>query len=118
VFEVNRANLFGGGGAALTLDISDALFEPLIAQRTTKAEFLQSEAIRRDVQLNAALAYLDLLAAHGLKSVALDSIARAERMLKYAKDADAVGIARSASDINRAQTELYLRQAEAEELNY
>ncbi|MCX7664075.1 MAG: TolC family protein [Gemmataceae bacterium] len=117
VFEVNRANLFGGGGAALTLDISDALFEPLIAQRTTKAEFLQSEAIRRDVQLNAALAYLDLLAAHGLKSVALDSIARAERMLKYAKDADAVGIARSASDINRAQTELYLRQAEAEEIN-
>ncbi len=117
VFETNRANLFGGAGAALNLDVSDAIFEPLIAERTTKAELFASEAIRREVQLNAVLSYLDLVQAHSQKSINLDIIARAERMLKYAKDADNFGLARSASDINRAQTELFLRQSESEEIN-
>lgn len=112
VFGTSRANLFGGGGVALTLDTAEAYYQPLVARQVTRAESSAERGTTIATQLEAALAYLDLVQAHALLAVNADTLAKAEQMLKYAKDATAANSNKTPGDVNRAQSEVYSRQQE------
>ncbi len=112
VFGVSRSNAFAGGGPQLRLELAEAIFQPLIARRLTTAAGHEARAADNSAQLEAALAYLELLQAHAARAINEDTLARAEQMLRYAKSADEAGLAKTRADVNRAQAEVYLRQQE------
>lgn len=116
VFGVSRANLFAGGGAGLAVDTADALYRPLVERRLTAAEQLRARAATDFAELDAALAYFDLVQAHGQLEINADALARAESMLKAATDAREAKRDRVAGDVQRAAAEVYLRRAERAEL--
>lgn len=112
VFGVSRANLFYGGGAALTLDVAEALYGPLVARRARNATQLQAEATSITAEQEAATAYLDLLQLYALLEINADTLARAEELLKGAEDAKEAKLDRTAGDVNRAKTEVLFRRTE------
>ncbi len=116
VFGVSRSNLFSGGGAALRVELADALFLPLVARQLTRAEAAGAQAVSNNTQLEVASAYLDLLAVHALLAINADTLARAEQMAKYARVALQSGLAKTGGDLNRAETEADQRRAERREL--
>jgi len=112
IFGKSRSNLFGGGGPQLSVDFADALYQPLIARRELSAARYAVQAETVATQLSSALAYLDLLQAHAMLAVNADTILRLENLVRLSTDATETGANRSATDINRARTELALRKAE------
>lgn len=112
VFSVSRNNIFLGGAAVLRLDVSDALFQPLVARQVADAVSADSVAVRNQVQLDAALAYMELLRVYAELAINADILERAEQILSRAKAADEAGIARTRADVNRAQTEVSIRRRE------
>jgi outer membrane protein TolC len=116
VFGVSRANLFSGGGVALSVDTGDAYYQPLVARQVTRAAAFEERNAELAAQLDAVLAYLDLVQAHAQLAINADTLARAEQMLKYAQDAQASQLAKTAGDVNRARTEVFLRRQERADL--
>ena len=116
VFGVSRANLFAGGGPALSLDLSEAIYRPLIERQLTSAEQFRAMAVCLNAELDAVLAYFDLLQIYGSLEINAETIAKAESMLKAAEDAKDAKLDRTAGDVNRAQTEVLFRQIERMEL--
>jgi outer membrane protein TolC len=112
VFATNKWNFFIGGGAALEWDTPNLLFAPLIARRARDAQAAAAQAISNQVQLEAALAYLDLLHVYGQLAVNADTLSRAEEMLNAAQTAEEAQKSKSAADLPRAQSEVSLRQQE------
>lgn len=113
VFTVSRSSLFGGGGAVARFDASDALFTPLVARRLTDAEAARAQMVNQNIQLDAALAYFDLVSIYGQIAINADTLARAEQMLDRAEAAHKAGLSKTAADINRALTEVNLRRQDA-----
>src|SRR5207248_1040755 len=66
-----------------------------------------------NIELDVALAYLDLLETYGLLAINADILARAEQVLAAAENGAKAGLNKSAADVNRAATEVYLRREEA-----
>jgi outer membrane protein TolC len=116
IFSIARSNLNGSFGPSLKIDIADAIFEPLVAERITASVGAENRAVNNTVQLEAASAYLDLLQAVGALTVNADTIRRAERMMKYARSADEAGFSKTKADLVRAETEVNLRRSERAEL--
>jgi outer membrane protein TolC len=116
VFRVSKSALFEGGGAALRVQSSDALFAPLIARRLAQAEDAASRAVTDQVQLEVALAYLDLLRAYGALAVNADTLGRAEELFRAARAAKEEGKSKTGADLERASTEVQLRTEERTEL--
>jgi outer membrane protein TolC len=117
LFDVNnRANLVYGGGPSLQVNVADGLFAPLVARRATNAERLSAQATVIDAQLDAALAYLDLLQVYALLAINADTLARDEQMLKAAQAAQEAQLSKTAGDVNRANAEVFLRRQERLEL--
>ena len=116
VFGVSRSSVFGGGGAQLRVDTSEALFQPLIARRLSQAETANARATVNFTQLDVALAYLDLVQTYGYIAVNEDTLTKAEKMLELARAAEKSGVSKTAGDINRARTEVSLRRQERIEL--
>jgi len=116
VFGVSRANLFGGGGAALNFDVAEAIYAPLIAKRLSNAAHLRSTAVLQFTELEAVTAYLDLVQIHAQLAINADTLTRAEAMLTAAKNAKEAKLDRIAGDVNRAQTEVLFRRVERIEL--
>lgn len=112
VFDVSRANLFYGGGPALTLNIADALYGPLVARRVRAAVQFQEVATTISAEQDAAAAYLDLVQLHAQLEVNADILARAEELLKGAENAKAATLDRTAGDVQRAKTEVLFRRTE------
>ncbi|MFL5242717.1 MAG: TolC family protein [Gemmataceae bacterium] len=114
VFGVSKSNLFVGGGAAISLEFSDALFTPLIARRLVQAEDHAARAVSNNVQLSVALTYLDLLRVHGQLAINADTLRRAEEMLQNAEVAarPGIGLSKYTSDVTRARAEVASRQRE------
>lgn len=117
VFGVSRANLFAGAGPALSLDIADAIYRPLIERRSRSAAEYRSTAVVNAAELEAVAAYLDLLQVHALIEINADTLKRAEAMLQAAQNAKAANLDRTAGDVQRARTEVLLRQAERRDLD-
>lgn len=112
VFGVSRANLFAGGGPTLNLDLSEAIYRPLIERQLSSAEQLRAQATCLATELEAVLAYLDLLQIYGLLEINADTITKAESMLKSAENAKDAKLDRTAGDVNRAKTEVLFRRIE------
>ncbi len=112
VFGVSRANLFYGGGPALTLNVADALYGPLVARRVRAAVQFQEVAATITAEQDAAAAYLDLVQLHAQLEINADTLARAEELLKGAENAKAATLDRTAGDVNRAKTEVLFRRTE------
>ena len=116
VFSVSRANLFLSGGPALTLDTSEAVFAPLVARRAVDAARLQAGATVLASELDAVLAYIDLVQAHAQLAINADTLDKAEAMLRAAINAREANLDRSPGDVNRAQAEVYNRRQERVDL--
>ncbi len=110
IFEVSKQNLFVNGQVELDWDTSELLFGRLAAQRLTQAADANARAVSSNVQLEVALAYLDLLSAYGDYAIYVDAFARAEEMLRNAESAEKAGLSKTTADINRARTEVDLRR--------
>jgi len=65
-----------------------------------------------DVQLQVALAYLDLLGVYGALAVNAESLANASEILRLAEAAERNGLGRTPADTNRARTEVEQRRQE------
>src|SRR5262249_28108043 len=61
VFQTSKSNVSALGGAVLQVNSGDALFGPLIARRLAEAQAAASRAVNNNIQLDVALAYLELL---------------------------------------------------------
>lgn len=113
VFATSKSNVFSGGGLTARFDLADAFFLPLVARRLTEAEASRAESVSQNIQLDAALAYFDLLQVYGAVAVNADTLARAEQMLNRSIAADKAGLNKTKADVNRAETEVNLRRQEA-----
>src|SRR5262249_48477543 len=107
-----KSNLFEGGGAVLSVHSSDALFAPLIARQLVQAQTAVARMVTDDIQLEVALAYLDLLRAYGALAVNGDILAKAEDLEKSAAAAIRFSVSKTGADLNRIQTEVNLRRQE------
>lgn len=112
VFGVSRANLFYGGGPALTLNLADALYGPLIARRVRSAAQFQEVATTISAEQEAAVTYLDLVQLHAQLEINAETLSRAEEMLKAAESAKDAKLDRTAGDVQRARTEVLFRRTE------
>jgi len=112
VFDVSRGNFFAGGGPSLSLDFAEAIYRPLIERRVAAAEQLRFQATAIGSELDAILAYIDLVQVHALLQVNADTLAKAESMLTAAKNAKESKLDRTAGDVNRSLSEVLIRKAE------
>jgi outer membrane protein TolC len=110
IITTSKSNLFAGGQASLSFDVADALFLPLIARRLAQAEAANARATANNVQLDAALVYLDLLQNDAAQAINADTLAKAEEVLRLAQAADAAGLSKTKADVNRARTDVELRR--------
>jgi outer membrane protein TolC len=116
LFGVSRANLFGGGGPALSLDFADAIYRPLIERRQTSAERFRERAIELGAELEAVVAYLDLVQLVAHLAINAETIQKAEAMLSAATNAREAKLDRTSGDVQRAQSEVLFRKIERIEL--
>jgi outer membrane protein TolC len=105
VFPVTKNNFFLPAGAGMNFETADALFGPRIARDVNRAAAAHAQAVTNDVQLDVALAYLDLLRAYGALAITDEQLAKAEVMLRAAENAVRAKLGEPA-DVNRARTEV------------
>jgi outer membrane protein TolC len=117
VFAVSRANLFASGGLGLNVDTADALYRPLIERRLSAAEQQRARTVSDFAELDAVVAYFDLVQVYAQLEINADALAKAESMLRSATDARAAKRDRVAGDVQRAAAEVYLRKVERADLN-
>ena len=122
ILDINRSSLNAGLGAGATaagtttapglsarFHLADAIFQPQIAERTAWARGHAADAVLQDRLLDAALAYLELLAAAQGIAVAEEEYANTAQLAKLT-DAYAETGQGLQSDADRLQTELALRR--------
>lgn len=112
VFSTVRSNFALESGVSLNLSIADAIFSPRIARQATAAAAARARAVTDDVQLDVALAYLDLLRAFGALAINTETLSMAREMLRAAEGAERNGLSMTTADANRARTEFENRQRE------
>lgn len=112
IFSVARGNFAVLGGPQLRIELSDALYLPLAARRTAQATRARSQAVANQVQLDVALAYLDLLEQHALLAINADILDKSEQILQAAETGAKAGTGKTAADVNRAATEVNVRRQE------
>ncbi|HVJ68893.1 MAG TPA: TolC family protein [Caulifigura sp.] len=112
LFDVSRSNLFGNGGVAATFDVSEAIFRPLIEEQTAYAEHHRADATLLSAELDAILAYFDLAQVHSLIEINAETLREGEAVLTAAVNAQEAKLDRTAGDVNRVKTEIYLRRQE------
>jgi outer membrane protein TolC len=118
VIGVSKSNFFMGGGAILSVEVSDALYAPLIAQRLAQAESGAARAVSDQVELNVASTYLDLVSVYGHLAINADTLVRAKEMLEHAEIAakPGIGLSKFTSDVTRARAEVASRKRERSDL--
>lgn len=116
VFGLSRGNLFAGGGPTLTVDTADAIYRPLVERRATASEVFRTRATQLGAELDAVSAYLDLAQAYAVLAINAETLAQAEAMHVAAGNAREAKLDRTAGDVQRARTEVLLRQAERADL--
>jgi outer membrane protein TolC len=88
------------------LEISDALFAPLVARRLAQAQAAAAETVSQQVQLDVALTYFDLLRVHGQLAINADTLVRTKDMVRFAELVDKAGLSKSTADVTRVRTEV------------
>lgn len=121
VFGVSRGSLYTGFGAravgagspavpglSAQFHLADAIFQPIIAERTVTARQHAATAATNDQLLRAALAHLDLLYAVGRFRIAHETHTELDRLAKLTASFAKRGQGTRA-DADRARTELDLQ---------
>jgi outer membrane protein TolC len=124
VFDTSRGALYSGLGAQAVgagspavpgvvarFHLSDAVFQPRIAESFAAAQRYFSRAAINDVLLATSLAYLDLLVAAQERAIVADTLRNAEQLAGLTADYAQSGQGTQA-DADRAQTELAFRRIE------
>lgn len=116
VFGTSRANLFPSAGPTLAVDTADAYYRPLIERQTAASENFRTASAVNAAELEAALAYFDLVQVQAQIAINLEVVEKTEMMLKAAEIARANNLDRTAGDVQRSAAELSLRKLDALEL--
>ena len=111
-FTVSRGYYALGIGPTLRVDLSEALYLPLVARQGVRAANSQAQAVGNATQLDVAIAYLDLVELHAAMTINADILDRTEQILKTAQAGAKGGINKTGADVNRAATEVNLRREE------
>ena len=122
IVESNRSTLqaglgmaaVGGGSPAIpgltaNFHVTDAVFQPRIAQHEVAARQQAAHATCQDLLLEAAVAYLNLLRAHQQCAIARETLDHAAQLADLTTAFARTGQG-SAADADRAQTELAVRK--------
>jgi len=122
ILNVNRSSLQSGMGAGAVgagttpfpgiiaqFQLVDAIFQPAIAQRSAWAQEHARDAVLNDQLLEAAVAYQELLRAHQLRAVAIQTVGGSEQLVKLTTDYARAGQG-TLADEERSLTELALRK--------
>jgi len=112
VVPSGQGYLYLDSSAILSVDTADALFRPLAARQSARARAASEQGVANQVQLQVALAYLDLLRIYANLVINADTLARAENMARHAEAANQEGLVKSRVSIYRARTEVNLRRQE------
>jgi outer membrane protein TolC len=113
VFFVDRNAIFIQAGAGLQLSVADALFSLAVGRAGVAAVQARARAVTNDLQLDVALAYLDLLRAYGELSINDEAVRRARELLTAAENTLAAGIGpKTQADVEQARAEYRLRAEE------
>ncbi len=109
IITTRRSSLYVWGGPVLSVDLADAIYEPLVARQGLRAEQAAAAATTNDTLLRVAEVYLDLLAAQASVAIADETQGHAAELAritgKFAQEGAGLP-----SDAARAQTELGSRQ--------
>ena len=92
-----------GTGPTINVDLSNALYLPLVARQGVRAANSLAQATNNNIQLEVAIAYLDLVELHGLKAINADMLSRNEQILKSALAGAKADRNKTAADVNRAE---------------
>lgn len=122
VFDIDRGALYAGLGTRATgtstpkvpglatqFALADALYQPVVARQRHLARIHDANATTNDVMLSTALAYLELLNAHQLKSVSDQTKEMASDLLSLTSSFAKAGQGPQ-SDADRAAAELTSRR--------
>jgi outer membrane protein TolC len=112
VFFTDKNNFFLQAGTSLEVSLADAVFAPRFARQVTAATQARAQVVNNDIQLDVALAYLDLLRAYGALAINDEAIRKAVEMDRAAENAFKRGLGKTGADPNRARTELQVRRQE------
>lgn len=112
IFSVSRSNLFANGGAALSLDLAEAIYRPLIERQVANAEQQRANATSLSAELDAINAFLDLTQIYALIEINAKTLEKGEAMLVAAQSAQQAKLDRSPGDVNRVRTEILSRRQE------
>jgi outer membrane protein TolC len=121
IIDVNRSSLYAGMGSyavgagtvtvpglVLSGNVSDGIFAALVTRQLVRQHEFASLAIRNDVLLRVARAYLELLRAEGRRVLALQTREEAREVARVTVNFANTGQGRPA-DADRAATELEKR---------
>jgi len=124
IIETSRGSIYSGLGAQavgagspavpgllMNFHLTDAHFQPLIAQQRLCARRHASVAVRNNLLLETATAYTNLLEAMQLLAIAEQTLVSAEKLRDITKDFAETGEGLRA-DADRAVAELSMRQVE------
>jgi outer membrane protein TolC len=124
ILKINRDSLYLGLGANavgtgtvtipgifITGNVSQGIYSTLVARQVVAQREFESEAVRNDVLLRTAQAYLDLLQASARRAVAVQIRADAREVARVTANFAKTGQGRQA-DADRAATEYEQRQAD------
>lgn len=124
ILEVHRGSLYLGLGASAVaagtvgipgiswnLNVSDAIFAGLVARQVVRQRQWESVAVRNDMLLRVAAAYLELLRAEERRVIALQNRDEVREVARVTANFAKAGQGRPA-DADRAATELEQRNAE------
>lgn len=122
ILEISRSSFQSGMGAGAVgagttpfpgiiaqFQLVDAIFQPAIAQRSAWAQEHARDAVLNDQLLEAAVAYQELLRAHQLRAVAIQTVGGSEQLVKLTTDYARAGQG-TLADEERSLTELALRK--------
>ena len=124
VIETSRGSAYGGLGASAVgagspavpgvlaqFHVTDAVFQPRIAQQTIRARNAGARAVTNDNLLTTALAYMQLLRASQEKAVAVVAVQQAQELERVTGQFATAG-AGLTSDHDRSRADLAMRKNE------
>jgi outer membrane protein TolC len=100
-----------GGGPISTIDITDALFEPLAACQIVRAREAAVARNMNDTLLSVAIAFLDLLEAESQCAISQQDVENARQLVQFTEGFAKTGQGLE-SDAARARSELATRERE------
>jgi outer membrane protein TolC len=86
VVDVDRVSRFTGVGAAVGIDVADAIFRPLVARQNRVAAIAAADANRHRVLVQVAGAYLRFLQARAESEIVARALARAQDLARLTAD--------------------------------